>query len=260
VATLAWSGRRPATSALRADDGTITGVAEIVIDGSLAQTILVAAGVGDACGLFLVEADVAGLTAAGLTRTPLVALDSTRRLARLEFDGVPGELVAADAGAALERAMDVATLLLAAEQLGGAQRVLESAVEYARTRVQFGRYVGSFQAIKHRCADMLVDVELARSVVYHGLSRAQLDPATLPLEAALARSVVSEAFLHAAAANLQIHGGIGFTWEHSAHLYLKRAKSSALIFGDATVHRRRLAEQLGLVEQLGLAEPTTAQR
>jgi alkylation response protein AidB-like acyl-CoA dehydrogenase len=171
-------------------------------------------------------------------------MDSTRRLAAVDFDACPARLAGGDGGAgyALRRTIDLAALYLAAEQLGGAARVLEIAVGYARTRYQFGRPIGSFGPIKHRCADMLVDVESARSVVYHGLWTAVHDPDNLALAASLARAVCSDAYTRLSTHNIQIHGGIGFTWEHPAHLYLKRAKSSALLFGSATTHRGRLAE------------------
>ena len=137
-------------------------------------------------------------------------------------------------------------MALAAEQVGGAQEVLESAVQYAKDRVQFGRPIGSFQAIKHKCADMLLEVESAKSAAYYGMWCASEMNDELPSTASLAKAYCSEAYFHAAAENIQIHGGIGFTWEHDAHLYLKRAKGSEILFGDATAHRARLATQLGL--------------
>jgi alkylation response protein AidB-like acyl-CoA dehydrogenase len=124
--------------------------------------------------------------------------------------------------------------------------VLSDAVDYARTRVQFGRVIGSFQAIKHRCADLIIEVESARSVVYHGLWTATREPDALPVAASLARSVSSDAYQRAAADNIQIHGGIGFTWDHPAHLYLKRARSSQLLLGSPARHRARLAGYVGL--------------
>ncbi|HTK63223.1 MAG TPA: acyl-CoA dehydrogenase [Pseudonocardia sp.] len=245
VATLAWAGPDPSVSALNAtaDQGAgggwrISGTASIVLDGADADLVLVSARTAAGAGLFAVSGD-----AAGLTRTPLTTLDSTRRLAELTFADVAGELLGTDGGSqdALRRTADLAALYLAAEQLGGAARVLATAVEYAKTRIQFGRAIGSFQAIKHRCADMLIAVESARSVVYHGLWTAVHDPNGLPAAASLARAVASDAYQRAATDNIQIHGGIGFTWEHSAHLYLKRAKSSQLLFGSPARHRSRLA-------------------
>ncbi|NCZ93288.1 MAG: glycosyltransferase [Actinobacteria bacterium] len=141
---------------------------------------------------------------------------------------------------------DLAAVALAAEQVGGAQKVLEMAVEYAKVRVQFGRPIGSFQAIKHKCADMLLEVESAKSAAYYGMWCASEMNAELASTASLAKAYCSEAYFHAAAENIQIHGGIGFTWEHPAHLYFKRAKSSELLFGDPTYHRELLAQRIGI--------------
>ena len=152
----------------------------------------------------------------------------------------------APAGSVLERVLDLAAVGLAAEQVGGAQKVLEMAVEYAKVRVQFGRPIGSFQAIKHKCADMLLEVESAKSAAYYaGWCASELND-ELPSVASLAKAYCSEAYFHAAAENIQIHGGIGFTWEHPAHLYFKRAKSSELLFGDPTYHRELLAQRIGI--------------
>ena len=140
----------------------------------------------------------------------------------------------------------VAAIGLAAEQVGGAQFVLEMAVQYAKDRVQFGRPIGSFQAIKHKCADMLLEVESAKSAAYYGLWCASEMNDELPSVASLAKAYCSEAYFHATAENIQIHGGIGFTWEHPAHLYFKRAKSSELLFGDPTYHREQLAQRIGI--------------
>ncbi|MDX2382060.1 MAG: acyl-CoA dehydrogenase, partial [Acidimicrobiia bacterium] len=142
--------------------------------------------------------------------------------------------------------LDLAAVSLAAEQVGGAQCVLEMAVEYAKVRVQFGRPIGSFQAIKHKCADMLLEVESAKSAAYYGMWCAAEMNDELPSTASLAKAYCSEAYFHAAAENIQIHGGIGFTWEHPAHLYFKRAKSSELLFGDPTYHREQLAQRIGI--------------
>src|SRR5581483_6474591 len=242
IATLAWAGREPSTSALdavpAADGWALSGSADIVLDGADADLVLVAARTAAGPSLFAVDRD-----ATGLARTPLTTLDSTRRLASIRFENTPAALLGVDGGAegTLRRTADLAALYLACEQLGGAARVLDTAVEYAGTRVQFGRAIGSFQAIKHRCADLLIEVESARSVVYHGLWTAVHDPDSLPVAASLARAVASDAYRKVATENIQIHGGIGFTWEHSAHLYLKRAKSSQLLLGSPAEHRARLA-------------------
>ena len=147
---------------------------------------------------------------------------------------------------AISKMLDLAVVALAAEQVGGAQKVLDMAVEYAKVRVQFGRPIGSFQAIKHKCADMLLEVESAKSAAYYAGWAAAEDNDELPVVASLAKSYCSEAYFHATAENIQIHGGIGFTWEHPAHLYFKRAKSSELLFGDPTYHRELLAQRIGI--------------
>ena len=126
------------------------------------------------------------------------------------------------------------------------QKVLDMAVEYAKVRIQFGRPIGSFQAIKHKCADMLLEVESAKSAAYYAAGVAAEDSDELPVMASLAKAYCSDAYFDASAENIQIHGGIGFTWEHDAHLYFKRAKSSEVLFGDATYHRERLADLIGI--------------
>jgi alkylation response protein AidB-like acyl-CoA dehydrogenase len=175
-------------------------------------------------------------------------MDQTRKQARVALDGTPARLVGTDGQgwAAISKMLDLAAVALAAEQVGGAQKVLEMAVEYAKVRVQFGRPIGSFQAIKHKCADMLLEVESAKSAAYYAGWAAAEDNDELPVVASLAKSYCSEAYFHATAENIQIHGGIGFTWEHPAHLYFKRAKSSELLFGDPTYHRELLAQRIGI--------------
>ena len=193
--------------------------------------------------LFAVEGGAAGMTA-----TPLATMDQTRKQARIEFASTPARLVGDEGGAApvLSRTLDLAAVALAAEQVGGAQRCLDMAVDYAKTRIQFGRPIGSFQAIKHKCADMLLEVESAKSAAYYAGWAAAEDSEELPVVASLAKSYCSEAYFHAAAENIQIHGGIGFTWEHDAHLYFKRAKSSELMLGDPSYHRELLAQRIGI--------------
>ncbi len=233
----------PANGAFRLD-----GVKSFVLDGHTADLVVVVArspGSRGADGLsfFTVPGD-----AAGLERRPLSTVDATRKLARLEFRGVRAELLGErDAGAApLARTLDQAAIALANESVGGAQRVLEMAVDYAKVRVQFGRPIGSFQAIKHKCADLLLEIELAKSAAYYAAAAAAEDDPEVPALAALAKSLCSDTYLHAAAENIQIHGGIGFTWEHDAHLYFKRAKSSEVLLGDPAYHRELYARRLGL--------------
>ncbi|MFM9226050.1 MAG: acyl-CoA dehydrogenase family protein [Actinomycetota bacterium] len=222
---------------------TISGTKSFVIDGHIADLIIVAARTGKGVSLFTVEGG-----AAGLTRTALSTMDQTRKQAKLEFSNTPATLIGkeGDGWNVLSKVMDLAAVALAAEQVGGAQKVLEMAVQYAKDRIQFGRPIGSFQAIKHKCADMLLEVESAKSAAYYGMWCAAEDNEELPSVASLAKAYCSEAYFHAAAENIQIHGGIGFTWEHPAHLYFKRAKSSELIFGDPTYHRDLLAQRIGI--------------
>ena len=221
----------------------LDGHKSFVLDGHTADLILVVAAAGPGLSLFAVDPG-----AAGLDRRVLPTLDQTRKLARLEFDAVPGRLIGApgEAGRVLDRTLDVAAIALAAEQLGGAPRVLDMAVGYAKTRHQFGRPIGSFQAIKHRCADLLLEVESLRSAVAYAAAAVAENSAEVPVVAALAKAYASDVYFHVAAENIQIHGGIGFTWEHDAHLYFKRAKSSELFLGDASYHREHLAERIGL--------------
>jgi alkylation response protein AidB-like acyl-CoA dehydrogenase len=227
----------------KGDGWVLDGHKMFVIDGHVANLIIVAARTSAGVTLFAVAGD-----AAGLTRTPLPTMDQTRKQARLEFSGTPAALIGTEGGAeaGLSKTLDLAAVALAAEQVGGAQRVLDASVEYAKTRIQFGRPIGSFQAIKHKCADMLLEVESAKSAAYYAAWAAAEDSDELPVVASLAKSYCSEAYFHSAAENIQIHGGIGFTWEHPAHLYFKRAKSSELLLGDPSYHRELLAQRIGI--------------
>ncbi len=251
IATLAltddaggWDLATTSTTAARSGDAwTVSGVRNYVTDGSVADLVLVPAMSDAGLSLFAVTRD-----ASGVTRENLPTMDQTRKQSRLTLDAAPAALVGAD-GAALEGlqvTLWMAAAALAAEQVGGAQRVLDNSVEYAKSRVQFGRPIGSFQAIKHKCADMLLDVESAKSAAYYATWAAQERNEDLPVAASLAKSFCSEAYFHCAAENIQIHGGIGFTWEHHAHLYFKRAKSSELFLGDPAYHRELLARRLGI--------------
>jgi alkylation response protein AidB-like acyl-CoA dehydrogenase len=219
----------------------LDGHKSFVLDGHTADLILVVARAGPGLSLFAVPAG-----ANGLTRRGLPTLDQTRKLARLEFDSVPARRIAGDGAAVLARTLDVAAVAQAAEQLGGAQRALDMAVAYAKTREQFGRPIGSFQAVKHRCADLLLEVESLRSAVSYAAAAVAEDSAEIPVVSALVAACASDVYFHVAAENIQIHGGIGFTWEHDAHLYFKRAKASELFLGDASYHREHLAERIGV--------------
>jgi alkylation response protein AidB-like acyl-CoA dehydrogenase len=235
-----------ATATETATGHTIKGTKSFVLDGHTAGLLIVAARTSAGISLFLVDG-----TNPGLSRRKLETMDMTRKLAEVKLDGVQAgpDAQLGEAGAGwktIERMLAKAVVALAAEQVGGAQRCLDMSVDYAKVRHQFGRPIGSFQAIKHKCADMLVQVESARSAAYYAAWAAAEDNEELPQVAPLAKSYCSEAFFFCAAENIQIHGGIGFTWEHDAHLYFKRAKSSELLFGDPAYHRAVLANLLGL--------------
>jgi alkylation response protein AidB-like acyl-CoA dehydrogenase len=224
------------TASRSGEQWTLTGSVPRVVDGGVADELFVAANGPDGVALFAVEA-------AGVGRTPLVTLDLTRPQATIEFTDAQARLVA-DAGEAprvIEHALQVGSALLAVEQVGAAQHLLDLSVEYAKTRLQFGRPIGSFQAVKHRLADLLVDVEHARSTAYHAiwaLTDGSDDPA---LAASIAQATASAAFARVATDTIQVHGGIGFTWEHQAHLYFKRATTDAALLGSAEQHRSRVA-------------------
>jgi alkylation response protein AidB-like acyl-CoA dehydrogenase len=230
------------------DDFALDGAKSVVVDGAAADVLLVVArlaGTRGADGLTLLQLDAG---APGVRVTPLDPLDPTRRLARLELAGARARALGAPGRAApgLARALDEATVMLAFEMIGGAERCLEMAVAYAKERVQFGRPIGSFQAVKHKCAEVLLELESAKSAVYFAGWVADEGREDLPLAASLAKSLASDAYLRASAENVQIHGGVGFTWEYDPHLYYKRAKSSESLFGDPIRHRARIAEQLAV--------------
>jgi alkylation response protein AidB-like acyl-CoA dehydrogenase len=231
---------------------TLTGTAGFVIDGASADLILLPARTEDGIAVFAVDTQ-----APGVTKVPLVSLDQTRRQATVTFAKASAtRLSEGDATAAFVRALDIARTLLAAEQAGGASRCLDMAVTYAKTRVQFGRPIGSFQALKQKLADVLIQVESAKSAAEAGVQAAALvlDPSAvvripglpdLPTVAAVAQLYCSEAYVTVAADTIQIHGGIGFTWEHDAHLYYKRAWGSREMLGRPEEHIERLSELLG---------------
>ncbi len=244
-----WDAAGITMEATPSGDGyVLNGTKGFVIDGHNASLIVVVARLAgttgtDGIGFFTVAGD-----AAGLTRTALSTMDQTRKQAKLEFANVAASALGTpgDGFAAFSKTLDQAAVLLSNEMIGGAQFVLDQSVEYAKVRVQFGRPIGSFQAIKHKCADMLLEVESGKSAAYYSAWAAAEDNEELPVVAALAKAYISDAYFHCAAENIQIHGGIGFTWEHDAHLYFKRAKSSEIYLGDATYHRELLAQRIGI--------------
>ena len=234
------------------DAFVLDGIKSFVLDGHTADTLLVVVrtteGSSDDEGISLLVVDA---TAPGVSRRRLETMDMTRKQAEIVFSGVrvpESALLGAEGTgwAALQDTLTRAVVALSFEQVGGAQTCLDMSVEYAKVRVQFGRPIGSFQAIKHKCADMLVDVEAAKSAAYYAGWAVTEDDPEVAIVAPLAKSYCSEAYFHCAAENIQIHGGIGFTWEHDAHLYFKRAKTDELLFGTPAQHRAVLADRLGL--------------
>lgn len=223
------------------EDGpvTLTGTVPRMVDAGTADELLVAATGSAGLGLYAVPAD-----APGVQRNPLVTMDLTRPQATVTLADAPGRLLAGPDSAerVITRALQVGAALLAVEQVGAAQHLLDLSVDYAKSRLQFGRQIGSFQAVKHKLADMLVDLEHARSAAYYAvwaLADGSDDPA---LVTSIAQATASTAFSRIAADTIQVHGGIGFTWEHQAHLYFKRAATDAALLGSAEQHRDRVAE------------------
>ncbi|HIG70821.1 MAG TPA: acyl-CoA dehydrogenase [Myxococcales bacterium] len=240
------------TAAVSGDGYMLSGVSSFVVDGHSADLVIVAARAegstsSEGLSLFVVSGD-----AAGLQRKALPTVDQTRRLAELNFKNVtvPATARLGDEGAAsaaIARTLDLAAIALAAEQVGGAQRCLDMSVAYANERVQFGRAIGSFQAIKHKCADLMVKVESARSAAYYAACAvAEGNDAEINTVAPLAKAYCSDAYFQSAADCIQIHGGVGFTWEYDVHLYFKRAKSTESLLGDASYHREQLAQRIDL--------------
>ncbi len=226
----------------------LDGVKSFVLDGHTADVIVVLARAPGSTGdtglsFFTVPGD-----APGLTRRALKVLDPTRKQARLEFRSVEAALLGeAGAGAVpFARTMTQAAVGLANEMVGGAERLRQSALDYANLRVQFGRAIASFQSMKHKQADMLVDVELARSAAYAAASAAAEDDAELPALASLAKACASDAYMQTAIHTIQIHGGIGFTWDNDTHLWFKRAKSSEVFLGDPGWHREMMMRAWGV--------------
>lgn len=233
------------TSKARRDGGRwlLSGEKRFVVDGHTADLLLVVARADDGVGVFAVEGESSGLVCAKVDY-----LDKTRDLASVSLHDVPAARIGASADnrAWLGRVYDLALTILASEQVGGADACLDLAVEHAKVREQFGRPIGSFQAIKHKCANLLLEVESGRSAAYHANAAVAADDDQASIAAALAKCYSAEAFVHAAKECIQIHGGIGYTWEHNAHLYLRRAKSSELLFGSPARQRARVADLVGL--------------
>ena len=239
------------TAVTRCETYTLSGTKLFVHDAHTADALVVAArtrpGAGaDGVSLFLLPKGTKGLEV-----TLLPTMDQTRKLCEVACSdvtvGADALLGAAGAGwAPLSRVLDRATVALCAEMCGGAQKVLDMTVEYAKIRQAFGRPIGSYQGVKHRAADMLVDVENSKSITYYAAWALDENSPEAPLAVSMAKAYVSDAYRRVAAGGIQLHGGIGFTWEHDLHLYFKRAKGSELTFGDATHHRERVAQLVSL--------------
>jgi alkylation response protein AidB-like acyl-CoA dehydrogenase len=259
-ATMAWMepsadlGARGITLTAAATGGghALNGTKLFVPDAHTADAIVVAARTAsgttaeEGISLFLVPKESPGL---GVTLLP--TMDQTRKLCEVVFKDVgvgPGALMgqAGSGWASLARVIDRATVGLCAEMCGGAQKVLDMTVEYAKIRQAFGRPIGSYQGVKHRAADMLVDVENSKSITYYAAWAMDEGVAEGALAVSMAKAYVSDAYRRVSGAGIQLHGGIGFTWEHDLHLYFKRAKGSEFTFGDATWHRERVAQLVNL--------------
>ncbi len=228
--------QHPATEATETEGygWSLTGEKTYILDATVAQLFYVLAQTSSGAAIFAVDRAEAAVA-------PLATVDQTRKQGRLTLDGTPGRLVGSigAAPAALETALDRAGIALVAEQAGGAMHAMQMAADYARTRFQFGRAIGSFQAVKHMCVDILLEAQSAVSAARHVAAAFDADEPDRLIDLALAQAYCSEAYVTTAATNIQVHGGIGFTWEHPAHLYLRRARTDAQIFGDPAWHRER---------------------
>ena len=218
------------------------GTKSYVVDGHLADLLIVAARLPSTAGhdglaLFTLPAN-----AGGVERRALNSMDPTRKIARIDFHDARADLLGTVDGGAqqLIRTLDQSAIALANEMVGGAQKLFDSALDYAKLRVQFGRTIGSFQAIKHKLADLLLDLELAKSAAYYAAQAAAVNDPEWPAIANLAKAAASETYLHIATECIQIHGGIGFTWDNDTHLWFKRAKSSEVFLGQPSYHRELL--------------------
>jgi alkylation response protein AidB-like acyl-CoA dehydrogenase len=246
-----WDADGVTLSAQKSGDGwTLNGTKLFVPGAGVADYIVVAArtrGDGeDGITLFLVKGRPAGMSV-----KPLSTLDMTHKWYEVKFEnvhlGADALMGEADKGwAPLRRSLDWATAGICAEMVGGAQKVLEDSVEYAKTRQQFGKPIGIYQAVSHKLADMLLEVESAKSVTYYAAWTVDADAPDRALACSIAKAYTSDAYRHATGSGIQVHGGIGFTWEHDMHLYFKRAKASEVTLGDPTFHRELVAEALDL--------------
>ncbi len=248
-----WDTQGIELTATLAKDGAgteflLNGVKSFVLDGQIADLLIVvgrnlATSGDEGLSFFALPAQTPGVE-----RRALETMDPTRKLSRIEFRNARAELLGelGTGARALANTLDHAAIALANEMVGGAQALFDSAISYVQTRMQFGRVIGSFQAIKHKCADMLLEVELAKSAAYYAAEAAAEDDPELPALASLAKACTSDAYMNTAANCIQLHGGIGFTWDHDTHLWFKRAKSSEVFLGDPSYHRELYVQRSGL--------------
>ena len=222
-------------------DFNLSGTKQFVLDATVADYLLVTAMTDKGLSLFQVDG-----SASGLDINALKVIDPTRRVARVNLSNTPGILIGEEgaAQAGLEQALNIAFIALANESIGGAERLFEDTLEYTKLRRQFGRTIASFQAIKHRMTDYLLSVELAKSAAYYTAEAADIGEEDLSKIASIAKASASEAYLQAGIESIQLHGGIGFTWENNTHLWFKRAKSSEVFLGDPAWHRARMIERI----------------
>ena len=231
----------PARASAKLVDGRLSGSKHYVLDGTSADVIVTSA--IDEAGEFRLVLVEAGTS--GVSRTPVTSLDPTRRLATIDFDGADATPMSANDND-VTAVFDAALVAIANESVGGASVLLEETVEYVKMRHQFGRPIGSFQAVKHRCANMLLEVELAKSAAYYATQAFAEDDAQTSALASAAKASAGDAYLLAARDAIQLHGGIGFTWDNDTQLWFKRAKHNEVIFGDPTFHRERVMQNGGL--------------
>lgn len=239
-----WDLAAVSTTATRAGDAwTVRGTKHLVVGGATATLLLVVARTADGLGVFAVDGD-----GPGVDRQPIEHLDLTRSLATIGLRDAPARRVGANGDFEdwLSQVRDVVLAAVAAEQIGGAASCLDLAVDHARTREQFGRPIGSFQAIKHLCASLFLDVESGRSAVYHASAAVAESGVEVSIASAVAAAHCTRTFTAVAKSCIQVHGGIGYTWEHDAHLYLRRAKEMELLFGSPAGHRARIADLVGI--------------
>jgi len=222
-------------------DGKLNGTKIVVPDGLGADMAIVSVNSGNGLGLCLVD-----LNGDGVNREAQDCVDPSRKLARITFNNAPAEALGGADAETIQQVLDKAAIYIGFEQLGGADKALETAVEYAKERMAFGRQIGSFQAVKHMCADMYVSATLARSNAYYGAWAVSTGSSELPVAAATVRVSSTQAYQHCAKNNIQVHGGMGFTWAFDCHLHYRRSNALALVIGPQSQWEDRLIEQMRL--------------